>query len=141
MDDGGKQPLSYLAPDDDAEETDRRRDGRALVVVLAVGAALVLGVWTVPMLVRMLPTPAWSPIQASPRPLPPPKAGAAASAEILAGIEAYKDARGQYPASLDQLSPRFLAAGTDRARWRYVASPDRREYWIHYVGDPKANHR
>src|SRR5688500_7933670 len=123
MDDGGKQPLSYLAPDDDVEEVDRRREGRTLVVVMSVGAALFLGVWAVPELVSMLPKPAFKPAGTSP-PNPPAQASPVqaetGSAPILAALEAYREARGAYPASLDQLRPLFISSRPDGARWKYV---------------------
>jgi hypothetical protein len=138
MDDDGKQPLSYLAPENDVEEVDRRREGRTFLVVMAVGTAMFLGVWAVPELVSMFPNRAFTPGGPNPQnPVTSVVPVDTGSAPILAALEEHRHVRGRYPASLDQLSPLFNSVRPDRARWRYVASPDGREYQLHHLPEPQ----
>jgi hypothetical protein len=131
-----KQPLAYFVPGKGDAEDPHLGDRRMTFIVLSVGAAMLLTVFTLPPLISMLSPSATRP------PLPslsatPQGRNDDGGAKILMALEAYREERGGYPATLDQLSPSYLTSRADQTKWMYAPSDDQSDYQLHYtVGSP-----
>jgi hypothetical protein len=135
-----KQPLAYYAPgdgaDDGEQEQSRQGELRLHFAVLAIGCCMLLSVFVIP------PVRSWVVSAMRPAPPRPPAPAyrtdtAAGSVSILMALEAYREQKGGYPASLRELPPDASGGRFDPAAWRYARDRDGADYELHYVGDAR----
>ena len=133
-----KQPLAYYAEDgDDEEEQSRQGELRLHFGVLAIGCGMLLSVFVIPP-VRSWVVSAMRP--APPRPTAPafqPATAAPGSVRVLMALEAYREQKGGYPASLSELPADASGMRPDPAAWRYARDHDGAAYELQYVGDTR----
>jgi hypothetical protein len=140
-----QKPLTYFTPGKpDAALEAHDKDRRMTFLVLVLGGAMVVAVFTLPEFVSMLEAsrgasaspPAPALMTPAPSTLPKPPKPPPGGAKIRMALEAYRQERGLYPDTLNELRPRYLDTRPDATMWRYIPIDEGTNYELRYIGGP-----